>query len=344
MGTESLTRISSRREMWRWLKYLLVPMGLLAGLAVTWPTWHARYLAREIEARGGYSGTSSRDEEWVSIGSKESWLKRWPRDVSAFLTDRLDFCDLDGASADADFIRSVCATGTLTALVLDHGSLDDSTGPLIASNRELTFLSLGHTAITGATLGHLRELSKLTILYLGGTAIRDDDLHLLANLTALEGLSLSETPITVRGLRHLTALSKLSGLDLRGTAVDDDAMRIVAEFPSLVYLDIEACPVTDVGLAFLTRRSSLYDISLGDTPITSKGLRTLTQLQTLRELKISQRQIPLLMDVNFSDFDYRIRVYVNGNRSDLNVADAELVRQLDEARAIDLTFVDDPTF
>jgi Leucine-rich repeat (LRR) protein len=127
---------------------------------------------------------------------------------------------------DADqWIDEVSTFTELTSLDLDGCELTDAGLNALGDLRELRYLALRETAITGKALEHLANLEHLGNLQLRGcTNIDDEALATLTGFPSLRYLDLSGTGVTDEGLEHLASLKGLEDLDLFATNVTADGV------------------------------------------------------------------------------------------------------------------------
>ena len=104
----------------------------------------------------------------------------------------------------------------------------------IAHNKQLRYLDLRATGVSGNGLQHLKPLKGIASLSLCWNPIDDDALRHLSEFRELEELTLMYTNVTDAGLVHLDTLPKLEDLYLEGTTVTPEgAAAFVARHPSL---------------------------------------------------------------------------------------------------------------
>ncbi len=99
---------------------------------------------------------------------------------------------------------------------------------------QITWLKLGRTQITDASLGEIARLKNLTRLYLEHTGIGDLGIAAVAGLSHLEYLNLTGTKVSDSGLRAAAAMTGLRSVYTWQSAVTDSAaMEIGRQNPGL---------------------------------------------------------------------------------------------------------------
>lgn len=131
------------------------------------------------------------------------------------------------------------------------GPLTDAGLSFLTELRELEFLNLPRTHVTGPGLCFARELPRLHSASLASSACNDDGLRVIATLQQLTYLNLSGTRITDQGLPHLAKLKYLEELNLADTAVEDAGIEALSNLKSLQQLDLSQTKVTSAGLTRL---------------------------------------------------------------------------------------------
>ena len=107
-----------------------------------------------------------------------------------------------------------------TARIRTRGSLADM--------KNLNYLALNRTQVSGAEIEHLKGLTKLETLQLRGPTT-DAGLEYLKGLTNLQRLWLDNAQITDVGLEHLKGLTNLRELSLGVTPVTDEGVKKLQE-------------------------------------------------------------------------------------------------------------------
>ncbi|HEY7427841.1 MAG TPA: hypothetical protein VH682_26655 [Gemmataceae bacterium] len=167
--------------------------------------------------------------------------------------------------------------------------------------------------------------------------IRDEDLSVLAGLTALRELEIYDTPITGVGLKHLadlpllrkleltvghdltdagfqelSRLTQVRSLDLTFTAVSDARLKLLADMKKLRKLRIDPGsreggeargePVTDEGLKAVMRLTDLRVLALKWVPVNDARVKDLAGLPELRELDLSSTEVTDAVFKTLMDF------------------------------------------
>ena len=94
-------------------------------------------------------------------------------------------------------------------------------------------------------------------------SVRDEALHHLASLKALEAINLEDCrAVTNTGLAHLSKLKNLRTLSLRSTQVDDKGLAVLSQSLALETLILEFTRVRGTGLVHLAQLPKLAVLSL----------------------------------------------------------------------------------
>lgn len=124
---------------------------------------------------------------------------------------------------------------------------------LLPLAEQITWLKLGKTRITDASLGEIAKLKNLTRLYLEHTGIGDKGIAAIKALPYLEYLNLIATKVSDTGLKDAAAMTSLRSVYIWQSAITDSvASGIGREKPGLEIIDgiykTEVVPLTKNGL------------------------------------------------------------------------------------------------
>lgn len=221
--------------------------------------------------------------------------------------------------------------GVVTGLSIDCSQLTDADYRLIGSCTSLKSLTINGKPMADRHLELLSGLTGLESILLNGTQLTDDGYRHFAPFQELRTLSLFHPSrdcqeFTGAGLAHLAALPKLQRLTFAGATAGDDAYLAISQLPQvrefrewhnwetaagkrrlltmkqLTSLKIgqrlprRGAPATpsfdDSTLASLAQMTSLERLDLQEARLTYAGLEQLRALPKLKQLKISQVDIP----------------------------------------------------
>ena len=168
---------------------------------------------------------------------------------------------------------------------LDHGyhdflrvsdeDLASLAGDGCAAAPAVTLLLLGHTQVTDAGVGYLRQLRRLEWLDLTACNVTDDAVARLPADLDLERLTLEGTAVSDRTCRLLAKFPQLTELDLSHTAITDRGAMALAHLHKLRSLWLTGTAVTDEGLAALAGLEELTNLNVDDTGVTDEGWQQL---------------------------------------------------------------------
>lgn len=126
--------------------------------------------------------------------------------------------------------------GSIYLLTLEQ-TQTDALGRAVPELPRLTFLSIGHGALSSQDLDSLSSLPQLDQLSLTNCGLKDEDLEALGSLP-LKTLDLSGNDITDDGLAHLHGMTSLRDLSLSNTQITDEGVdEIRAVLPELQVWD-----------------------------------------------------------------------------------------------------------
>ena len=115
---------------------------------------------------------------------------------------------------------------------------DNQMGLLTSLSDQITWLKLGGTKITDASLKEISRLKNLNKLHLEHTGITDTGLANLKNLQYLEYINLVDTRITDAGLKNIASMKGLKSVYVWQSAVTDSAVSQVSRlYPKLLIVN-----------------------------------------------------------------------------------------------------------
>jgi hypothetical protein len=180
-----------------------------------------------------------------------------------------------------------------------------------------TAIGLSNTAITRASLAHLKKLSRLNHLDLSGcmwvdraaltelmagfrlqalvlkscSAVGDAEMDLFATSKTILTLNVGGSPVTDAGIKKLEKLTQLEGFGAVSDGVTDDAMDTIVKFQELRDLGLSR-GVTDTGLAKLPALMKLNTLWLDrNVRITDAGLVHLAKCKSLTFVSLAGTKV-----------------------------------------------------
>jgi hypothetical protein len=241
----------------RWLRFSLRTALVLTTAICVWlarEAWLAREQAdaiRKLQVTGGH----------IAFDFQLDDQENWKRDPEPFAPAWLR------SAVGEDYFRDVVIVN------LDEGS--DPTDDDLAAVRRLTSLRqltlYNRPRLTDACLQHISGLRDLRWLALNGTQITGTGLRYIKGLNRLEGFSADHAPITDEGLSHLQHLKSLRFLMLNHTNVTDAGMTYLSGLASLESLQLRQTSISDEGLKHLHPLKNLKTVLLPDARITEVG-------------------------------------------------------------------------
>lgn len=134
------------------------------------------------------------------------------------------------------------------AVLKQLAALNISVSPVAQGSNFLQVSFVAADTITNKELQLIKQLSKQVIwLKMGNTSVTDEQMQIIAHLTALTRLSLEKTAITDRGLGSLNTLITLRYLNLSFTRVTENGLLKLAGLKSLKQLYLFGTPVSAAG-------------------------------------------------------------------------------------------------
>jgi uncharacterized membrane protein/mono/diheme cytochrome c family protein len=147
-------------------------------------------------------------------------------------------------AADPKAVAAVKATGAVVIPVAQGSNYlmvnfvtvpqlnDEMIKVLVPLKKQLVWLKMGDTKITGSALAVVAQCTELTMLFLNNTDITDKGLLQLNTLTQLQVLNLVGTKVTAAGVEQLPGLKNLQSLYVYGTGVrTEDVARLKKVLP-----------------------------------------------------------------------------------------------------------------
>ena len=165
-----------------------------------------------------------------------------------------------------------------------HGSERDLA--LLSRVENLQALSIEETELGDAVLDQVAGLKDLDWLYIGSSRITGKGLRKLAGLTQLRTLSLRKSGLSDADIVQLPAMPNLEALGLDGTKITDAALDHLANFPAVRTLWLDETNVTSAGLSKLSVLSDLTVLYLSGTNVSGPGLAELHKLPQLQSISL----------------------------------------------------------
>lgn len=227
-----------------------------------------------------------------------------PEEIASALRScrHLQTLDLSGfEELRSKHVEALAGLSSLLALNLSKTGVNDDVFAHLGSLKQLRWLYLDSTFVSGDTLGdyplpslthfsaeasdwsdagmqHLAKCTNLTMLRLGiCKAISEKGFAPLEGLTNLQELNLWQTRITDASGAAVAKLSKLRTLRLTGTAIGDSFITQLKEMPDLATIELANTKVTDASLAHLAGFPSLKSITSYGTAVTDAGAKPLSE-------------------------------------------------------------------
>jgi len=148
---------------------------------------------------------------------------------------------------------------TIRKLFFSGSNIRDGDVQCFSELRNLQYLLLFETNITGSGLKHLANARKLEMLWIFNSPITDQDLDPLLQLPMLKCLRLRKTKITDAGVKKLANIESLEALILEDDKISDASIEYLGKLPKLSDVDLTGTDVTPNGTQQLQAlRPSLF--------------------------------------------------------------------------------------
>jgi Leucine-rich repeat (LRR) protein len=190
---------------------------------------------------------------------------------------RLNGVDLAATRSPVDekLARAVLRLPGLDILRLSLNAISEETLALLASQKQLTELSLRDVPLSDAQLarllGHLPRLQRLALRRASG--VSDAGLDALASLGQLEVLALVEMDISGKALEKLPRLERLRSLDLRKCEMlETDDYRLLPSLKSLRELKISGPAAGDRTMEPIAAMPAVESLVLEDSPVSAAAV------------------------------------------------------------------------
>lgn len=141
---------------------------------------------------------------------------------------RLFSLQLGGPEVSDAVVMRATRLEAIRALSVQRTGVTDSGIVHLRNLPHLAHLDLSFTAITGRTLGELRNQTQLREIILDRTASGAEAIKQVSSLPAVESLSLNDTPITDSESGDLARMPQLRTVSLIGTRTTDETLRFLA--------------------------------------------------------------------------------------------------------------------
>jgi hypothetical protein len=122
--------------------------------------------------------------------------------------------------------------------------------------KDLFYLKLDGSTLTGKGFAELSELDNLRALILVNSQIDDEGLKYLKGKN-LYALDLSGSKVTGPGLKYLNKFKKLRELILDNTPIGDDTLSNLADIKSLEVLSINGTTISNKGIEYLKKKTNI---------------------------------------------------------------------------------------
>lgn len=159
------------------------------------------------------------------------------------------------------------------------------------NNRQLSYLGLGSTRVSGTGFRFLRECSALKVLWMNSPAVSDEGLAAIAELREISTLGLIDCPVSDQGVAQFANHPNLRQVELPGTKITDATLQTALTWPKLGRLHVDRTEITDEGLSILKGRHTLEDLALSGTRISDTGIHQLTALVHLKNLNLVRTRV-----------------------------------------------------
>jgi internalin A len=211
-------------------------------------------------------------------------------------------------------LRSLSKLTALESLTIGSPLVRDSQLSFLRHMKNLRYLDLSDTAITGKPLGwlpspHILESVRLrqcrSLVDLGaflenanslqtvdfsGTRLSGKALLGLRNARNLVFANLRDTRADDEVLANLPSRG-LSLLNLKGTLVTDKGVKALAVCRKLEILDLSSTQVGDEGVSHLGELRELTDLNLSSTNVGDRGMQAVGRDLRLRELRLADTRV-----------------------------------------------------
>jgi len=171
----------------------------------------------------------------------------------------------------------VSAGMPLTRLELRGTSVGDDVIPLLNQLKELEWLDLQNSKVTGKGIMQFAASPRLNHLDVKNLVEIDDNVakHLFELFPNLEFLSICQTRISSQTVKNLHKLKRLRVLRISGVELNDSDVRELAKL-NLRDLDIRFTPITDEALVYLGQMKTLRSLNVSSCKFLSeKGKRSI---------------------------------------------------------------------
>lgn len=267
---------------------------LLKGDRLTHPRWQqpAERLINKTTAVPLADPDRNAAEYVLSIGGKVQ-INEIPKDLTSL--QELPHDDfrltcaklLSNSNVTEAGLQNFAGTTHLRHLELSGVSqITDASLAHFRQNRQLSFLGLASTKITGSGFQFLHDCEELQVLWLNSSPINDEGMSEVAKLKGLSLLGLIDCPVSDRGMDHFANHPKLRQVELPGTKITDETLKTALTWPRLGRLHVDRTEITDVGLAILKDCNTLDELALSSTRVGDQGLRELTSIVSLKKLNL----------------------------------------------------------
>lgn len=156
-----------------------------------------------------------------------------------------------------------------TSLFLDGSGITDETLKKLAAFKQLNYVALEKTKVTGAGLEALSGLPMKHVA-LQYCTLDEAAFKALGKMQALEELWLSDAKMQADWLKHLAGLPKLRELNLMSAALDDASVKHLLALPALKELTANNTTLGDTGFQELLKHAPLQRLLVDSTKVTKE--------------------------------------------------------------------------
>lgn len=244
----------------------------------------------------------------------------------------------DARNADRKAAESILKLGGTIGLMIANEEMSVSEADAVPTLPfRVTAVNLKDQAsVQNDDLAVLADLSAVKTLDLFGTSVSDDGLRHLSQLTTLELLDIGKTQVSGVGFAHLADLTLLHTIRCGwGPPFTDEGLSHMPAWPSLTtWTGILRPPVTDDALKFFPRQAALETLHIWASQLTGEGLHHLAELRNLRRLALGSDRLRPESLAAVSDFPNLIGLHLIG--IDLHGAGASHIARCEKVQSLNL--------
>lgn len=181
-----------------------------------------------------------------------------------------------------------------------RSKVDDAGLTHFENCRDLTFLDLSFTPVTGAGVAHFKNCKDLRYLDLRLSNVTDAGTVHFQGCTKLKSLFLSNTDLTDAAMVNFKDCKQLTVLRMGGIRLTDAGLTHFQGCDELTLLDMEVANITDAGLSNFKNCKKLQTIWLNSTPVTDVGF---ANFKDCKDLTFVNLQLTQVSDVTVNLFE-----------------------------------------